>query len=49
VEGLIIVNSYNESGVLIFEQVNLDKDCKGNEIVFAILETLVVSYLKSFL
>jgi len=33
---------------LIVEQVNLDKDCKGSEIVFAILETLVVSNLKSF-
>jgi len=28
--------------------VNLDKGCKGSEIVFAILETLVVSNLKSF-
>jgi len=32
---------------LIFEQVNLDKGCKGSEIVFAILETLVGSNLKS--
>jgi len=33
---------------LIFEQVNLDKDYKGREISFAILETLVVSNLQSF-
>jgi len=31
---------------LIFEQVNLDKDCKGSEIVFAIFETHKVSNLK---
>jgi hypothetical protein len=27
--------------------VNLDKNCKGSEIVFAILETCVVSILKA--
>jgi hypothetical protein len=32
--------------VLILEQVNLDKDCKGSEIVFATLETYKVSNFK---